>query len=263
MLKKIKSCFEECGGQHTRETFDGELNYESGKLFFLIVVAIFVWIPFIPLDISTHSYPIFAVSTKVALSVLSICAVILKFFKPFNTKPKLLLMIVTSYILITSALVTGMSVDPVNTHITLYIVAVMIPIGLPLSLKFKSSIILLMFAIYLVTAILFGRELYRDMPLWAATIFSLFFSYILNRLRYIAWEQRIEISRLARKEVDFYRRMAHELLTPLTKVSVGIQESIKFPQETTANLKEAQAEIMAISNKINNALDESENRGDE
>jgi len=258
MIQKIKSQFEEYGGEQTRDTFSGELNYESGKLFFLIVVAIFVWIPFIPLDLSTHSFPVFAVSTKILLSILSICAVCLKFTKAFRTRPKLLLMIIGSYILIASALVTGTSLAPGNTHITLYIVAIMIPMGLPLSLRFKCSIILISFGIYLVTAMIAGRHIYHDGPLLAATIFSLFFSYTLNILRYQAWERRMEISRLARKEIDFYRRMAHELLTPLTKVSVGIQEAVQFPEQTAQNLKEAQVEIMKMSDKINNALDESE-----
>ena len=41
-------------------------------------------------------------------------------------------------------------------------------------------------------------------------------------------------------------------------MSVGIQESIRFPEQVGANLKEAQAEIMAMSEKINKALYDSE-----
>ena len=82
---------------------------------------------------------------------------------------------------------------------------------------------------------------------------------------FIATMREVESARAKERELlrmtDFYRRMAHELLTPLTRVSVGIQESLHFPEEAAENLREAQAEIMSMSEKINRALDDSEGGG--
>ena len=56
----------------------------------------------------------------------------------------------------------------------------------------------------------------------------------------------------------FYQKMAHELLTPLTKVSTNVQVAKRHPEESDALLGKAQDEIMKIAGIINTALDETE-----
>jgi hypothetical protein len=56
---------------------------------------------------------------------------------------------------------------------------------------------------------------------------------------------------------DFYHRMAHDLLTPLTIVSTNIQVAGLFSEKAPELLKKAQAEIMGMAGTIEGALDES------
>ena len=77
--------------------------------------------------------------------------------------------------------------------------------------------------------------------------------------------QQISASEAAKREAEelsrkaeFYQRMAHELLTPLTRVSTDVQLVKRHPEKAAERLIETQADIMAMADKINKALDESE-----
>ena len=59
----------------------------------------------------------------------------------------------------------------------------------------------------------------------------------------------------------FYQKMAHEMLTPLTKVSTNVQVAKRHPEEADKLLGRAQDEIMVIAENINRALDETESGG--
>jgi hypothetical protein len=72
-------------------------------------------------------------------------------------------------------------------------------------------------------------------------------------------EARRKAKDLAAK-TDFYHRMAHGLLTPLTKVSTSVQVADMTPEKAHGLLKEAQADIMDMARMINAAL---KNDGDE
>lgn len=68
-------------------------------------------------------------------------------------------------------------------------------------------------------------------------------------------EARREARELAAKS-DFYHRLAHDLLTPLTVVSTDIQTAAMFSEEAPECLENAQAEIMAVARQLNEALEE-------
>ncbi|MDR3353969.1 MAG: hypothetical protein LBO21_02890 [Synergistaceae bacterium] len=56
-------------------------------------------------------------------------------------------------------------------------------------------------------------------------------------------------------KTDFYHRMAHDLLTPLTKVSTSVQVADMMPEEAHGLLREVQADIMDMARMINSALE--------
>ena len=62
----------------------------------------------------------------------------------------------------------------------------------------------------------------------------------------------IETQRLTMK-TDFYHKMAHDLLTPLTIVSTSIQVA-KVEPEDKELMNKSQAEIMKMAGMINDAL---------
>ena len=59
-------------------------------------------------------------------------------------------------------------------------------------------------------------------------------------------------------KADFYRRMSHDLRTPLTRVSTSIQVVKDHPEMADELLTDAQADIMGMANMISSALDDGE-----
>jgi signal transduction histidine kinase len=80
--------------------------------------------------------------------------------------------------------------------------------------------------------------------------------------RYSEARREAEIARREAEELsaktDFYRKMSHNLRTPLTRVSTNIQVVKNHPQMADAFLEEAQAEIMDMAKMIGDALEESD-----
>jgi signal transduction histidine kinase len=68
-------------------------------------------------------------------------------------------------------------------------------------------------------------------------------------------DARRKAKELAAKN-DFYHRVAHDLLTPLTKVSTNVQVANMKPETDHERLAKSQAEIMKMAGMINRALAE-------
>ncbi|GHV11234.1 hypothetical protein FACS1894219_02040 [Clostridia bacterium] len=66
-------------------------------------------------------------------------------------------------------------------------------------------------------------------------------------------EAKREAAELAAK-TDFYRRMSHDLRTPLTVISTGVQVALRRPEEAPELLTRAQSEIMKMAGMIDQAL---------
>jgi len=58
------------------------------------------------------------------------------------------------------------------------------------------------------------------------------------------------------RKTDFYHRMSHDLLTPLTRVSTNVQTAKRLPEQAGELLEDAQADIMRMAEMINVALRE-------
>lgn len=61
---------------------------------------------------------------------------------------------------------------------------------------------------------------------------------------------------------DFYHRMAHDVLTPLTRVSSNVQMSVYSPETAGERLAEAQEDVMLIAEMVNKAISESKGGGE-
>ncbi|MDR0839917.1 MAG: hypothetical protein LBN26_00805 [Christensenellaceae bacterium] len=62
-------------------------------------------------------------------------------------------------------------------------------------------------------------------------------------------------------KTDFYRRMNHEMRTPLTKISTNIQIANRQPETDHERLMKSQDEIMRMSEMIDAALDDRDESG--
>jgi signal transduction histidine kinase len=87
----------------------------------------------------------------------------------------------------------------------------------------------------------------------AHNLFLVFLQCIMLSVGYAESKRREE--ELAAR-TDFYHRMAHDLLTPLTVVSTNVQVVEKHPEEAGELMRDSQEEIMRMAAMINKALNE-------
>jgi signal transduction histidine kinase len=124
----------------------------------------------------------------------------------------------------------------------------------PYNLLYLFIITVMMFW-YPVQKILLTDTLF--MPGVATNLFLILTQCLVLSLSYAeAKRQEEELSRKA----DFYHRIAHELLTPLTIVSTNVQVANQRKETDHERLKGSQTEIMKMATMINEALTEGYNR---
>ncbi len=117
IFKKYKTIMMAHGGESSRETLEGELNYEASSLFFVVLICMFAWLPYIQNDLILHPYPVFVVSIRIGLSVLSFFLMILKLTKRFMYRPDILMKILIHYLYIGSTLITATSGEAASSYI--------------------------------------------------------------------------------------------------------------------------------------------------
>ena len=201
LINKFRMRFEAYGGEATRDTFYGELNYESGKVFYLVFLCIFILLPYIPNDLVLHQNPAIIVSIKVGLSLLCVVMIALRFTQRFQYRPNILLMVMVGYVYLGSALIMASSGESAATYISSFALIILIPVFLPLPLKFKIIATISAIIVFSLASIFFGIDLSNlpvqnaVMDLLAVLVICLVVSNSLNNLRYNAWEQRKKLNK--------------------------------------------------------------------
>ncbi|MDR2577743.1 MAG: response regulator [Chitinispirillales bacterium] len=285
-IKRFVARFDLRDEDNVRKTFDGELNYECGRLFFLLFMTIFSWLPYIAIDLQIHQYPQMAVALRVGLTLLSIGLISLRFTGKFSQRPDILMKIVVGYLHFGAAVLTAMSTDEfASSYVGGYLFIMVIPTFAPFTMRYKLILTLSSFVLLFMLGFLAGKDFtniqvsYSIVDIANAATLCMVLSFVLNGVRRRAWEQRQElknmivreqeniktISVLARKaeaasksKSNFLATMSHEIRTPMNAI-IGIAQiqlqKGELPDEYAAALEKIYSSGNGLLGIINDILD--------
>jgi signal transduction histidine kinase/DNA-binding response OmpR family regulator len=275
MFKKCKSIFEAYGDDSVRSTFKGELNYEAGKLFFVMLISMVAWLPYIRNDVLLHQFPKLAVSIRIGLTLLSIVLILLKFTKRFRNYPEIMMMTMIGYLNIGTAIITATVGKNASSYIGGYCFILMLSTFSPFQLKYKFIFSSISFLLFFVGGVLTGFDFsdvaiqYSINDLIVAFALSMLFCYILNKIKYVSWHRQrkfmelaIETAGIATKletaskaKSNFLAKMSHEIRTPMNAI-IGMTELVlredlpATAKENVFTIKHAGANLLSIINDI-------------
>jgi signal transduction histidine kinase/CheY-like chemotaxis protein len=273
--EKYKIIFEAYGDNSTRNTFKGELNYEAGKLFFAIPIAMVVWLPYIHNDIILHQFPTLAVSLRLGLTSLSAILIALKFTKRFGNRPDIMMTLMIGYLNFATALITATSGANATSYIGGFSFILMISTFAPLLLSYKFIISIVSFTLFFIGGILADLDFssvavsYSINDLFCAFLLSLLIFYILNQIKYVSWQRQQKFMELVEETMhfaekaeaaskaksDFLAKMSHEIRTPMNAITgmaeLALRENLPdAAREHIITIKQAGANLLSIINDI-------------
>jgi signal transduction histidine kinase/CheY-like chemotaxis protein len=204
-IHKYRARFEAYGEYSSRSTFYGDLNYESGKIFYIVFITLFLMLVYLPGDIKIHPFPALAVFIHLGYTLISAVLIALRFTKRFRYKPGILLMALTVYFFIGTTVITASSGSNIRTYIGPLSVMLMLPVFAPFPIKFKLANIALTLVIFFSVAFSCGLDFsdfqtrYIINDLMVAVAVSLLFSITQDRMRRRYWEWSVSQNNIIRE----------------------------------------------------------------
>jgi signal transduction histidine kinase/CheY-like chemotaxis protein len=289
MLKKLfrafKLRFEPPMDESVRDTFAGELEYECSKLFYIVFITMFVWFAYIPGDMSLHQYPALTFWIRLGLTILSVVLCALKLLYPLRMRSAILLKTLIVYIYFASAFIAAISGDAVTAYTSGYVFVIMTALIAPFSIKFKAALTIGSLILYLLAGTWADIDFsdpqmeYVIRDLVTAVVAFIALSYLLNIIRFKAWEQRRKLKNVIaenernlntifslagkaeasdKAKSSFLATMSHEIRTPLNAI-IGIAQiqiqSGENSEECVAALEKIYGSGNSLLGIINDILD--------
>ncbi|NPU83960.1 MAG: PAS domain S-box protein [Syntrophaceae bacterium] len=204
------------GPSEYNETFFQELNDQCSRILFLVaLIATFALLPYIPIDRQLYPNEPLIIAFRIGFSVVGLTVLILQSFKRFKPYSLLFLIIISGYLEITTAAITGLSkADP--AYLGGYLLVTTLLALLPIPRRAAWSILAVSFMVFFSTC--FAKGMYFDSvraryslnDLLVAVAVVAFFIFLLDRLRFNSWEKSKKIwqqNQALRESEEFSTRL--------------------------------------------------------
>jgi len=266
LFYKCREIFEACGDSYTCKTFNDQLRYDAGKLFYVLFVSLVGWLHYIPEDLTLHQFPVMAVIIRIGLTSVSIILIALKFTKRFRNRPDIMLQIAFGYINFATALLTSTSGVNAPLYLGSLNVVLMITTFAPMPFNLRLFIVFGSVATFFtggaLTGLSFSSVAIRHYiyDLMIVVILTLIISRITDRIKYVLWRQMQESIDLAEKAESaskakgiFLARMSHEIRTPMNSIigmaELALRNTLDCSKQIMA-IKRAGSHLLSIINDI-------------
>ncbi len=225
-------------------TFTEELNYQCGRILFVVaMITMVAWIPYISLDCRLHPDEFLIPYIRIGLSIVSLIIFILYLTSRFAGYHMLFLVIIGAYLAISCALLTALTkADSVYMGGYTFILMIMAiaPVDRRAALLVIAASLMTFFATGYFKGISFDSlsARYSFLDLISATFVSISFIFLLHETRYRSWlkskkidEQSLEL-RSDKEKID---KLLLNILPPAVAQELKDQGYVKpvFYQSAT------------------------------
>ena len=198
LLDDYRHKFEVPDNDECRNTFDDELNYQCGKIFYIVFVGLIALLPFIPFYWEHHPFPIFSTILLLVPTAVSAVIIFIRWTRFPNISVNVLLTVFFAVFNITLAIAAGTSDTQVMSFDNSIPVMALIPVFAPLTVKVKVAILFAFLGVYFSVAFLSARDfthfvnVFYSLKIIIVSAIALMFIFSQNALRKASWKRERE-----------------------------------------------------------------------
>jgi len=223
------------------ETFEEELHFQCSRITFpASFICIFAWLNYVRLDARLFPGEPLILWLRYGLTAVSLIIFILQFLPVLRKKSMYLLVALGFYLMIATGLLTGLTrAEPV--YMGGYMFILMVPIIAPIKRNYSWAMIALSLAAFFAAGMMKGMEYaslhdeYKFNDLMSVTVFTLVFTYILDRMRYRNWEISRHIE-LQRSHIEDEKRRTDSIVFEAKRVMAHVSDVSRILDRTSSEI---------------------------